>query len=360
MIFFLDGPSDIRQQQLKRLHHLQRACTDKDAYKDVMYKRQNSLVYYYSSKYNFSYCRVPKGGCTFWTQAFILLQNNASTTEAVFSMNRMTLHMKLGKTVTVAFKSEARRNSRTVLISRDPYSRLFSAFIDKMFLPELYLEAVGIIQRQRKTNSSCANDITFEEFLKDIIESVRKRKRLNMHWAPIDNLCHPCDVNAFAIVKLETFTADVEYVLKEVGIANNEFEVIKDALHDHRLETSIPGLVKEVTNVNVERCMDRIEVARRIWKAFQIQGHIHDDILFPTKTIDTSEKARNPEFLTNVILETIKKHPMSHNEATLQRRQALVKAFDDVGKDILDEVKELYKQDFFLFDYSAKPPTMEK
>ena len=349
-----------RQQQLERLQHLQRTCTNKDFFKDAMYKRQSHLVYYYSSKYNFSYCRVPKVGCTFWTQAFILLQNNASKAETVFSINRLTLHMKLAKSVTVAFQSEARRNSRTVLISRDPYSRMFSAFIDKMFLPEAYSEAVSIIQRQRKTNSSCANDITFEEFLKDIIESVRKRKRLDMHWAPIDNLCHPCDVNAFAIVKLETFTADVEYVLKEVGIADEEFEVIKDALHEHRLETSIPGLVKEVTHVHVERCMDRIDVARRIWKAFQIQGHIHDDILFPTKTIDTSEKARNPEFLTKVILETIKKHPMSHNEANLQRRRALVKAFDGVGKDILDEVKELYKQDFILFDYSTKPPTMEK
>ena len=133
-----------------------------------------------------------------------------------------------------------------------------------MFLPELYPKAVGIIQRQRKTKSLCANDITFEEFLNDIIESVRKRKRLNAHWVPIDNFCHPCDVNAFPIVKLETFTADVEYVLKEVGTADKEFEVIKDALHDHRLETSIPGLVKEVTHVDVERCMDRIEVARRI------------------------------------------------------------------------------------------------
>ena len=305
---------------------------------------------------------MPKVGCTFWTQAFILLQSNASKAETVFSMNRLTLHMKLGRTVTVAFESEARRKSRTVLIliSRHPYSRLFSAFIDKMFLPEMYPGAVGIIQRQRKTKSSCANDITFEEFLNDIIESMRKRKRLNAHWVPIDSLCHPCDVNASAIVKLETFTADIEYVLKEVGTADKEFEVIKDALHDQRLETSIPGLVKEVTRVDVERCMDRIEVARRIWKSFQIQGHIHDGIPFPTKLIDTSEKAKNPNFLTNVILETIKKHPMSQNEAKLQRRRALVKAFSGVGKDILDEVKELYKQDFILFDYSTKPPTMEQ
>ena len=325
-----------------------------------MYKGQSNTVYYYSSKYNFSYCRVPKVACTFWTQAFILLQNNASTAETVFSMNRLTLHMKLGKTVTVAFKSEARRNSRTVLVSRDPYSRLFSAFIDKMFLPGMYAVAVGIVQRQRKTNSSCANDITFEEFLKDIIESVGNGQELDIHWAPIENICHPCgNVNVFALVKLETFTADVEYVLKEVGIADNEFEDINDALDEHKLESSVLGLVKEVINWNVKRCMDRIEVASRIWKSFQIQGHIHDDIPFPTKTIDTSEKARNPEFLTKVILETIEKHPMSHNEAKLQRRRALVKAFGGVGKDILDKVKELYKQDFILFDYSTEPPRME-
>ena len=125
-----------------------------------------------------------------------------------------------------------------------------------MFLPELYPEAVGIIQRQRKTKSSCANDITFEEFLNDIIESVRKRKRLNAHWVPIDNLCHPCDVNAFAIVKLDTFTADVEYVLKEVGVADKEFEVIKDALHDHRLETSIPHYGKFSKNTHSTRGRD--------------------------------------------------------------------------------------------------------
>ena len=49
---------------------------------------------------------------------------------------------------------------------------------------------------------------------------------------------------------------------------------------------------------------------------------------------------------------------MSQNESKLQRRGALVKAFDGVSKDILDQLKELYKQDFILFDYSFEPPSM--
>ena len=355
---FSDGALDTRQQQLKRLQHLHRVCTDKDVFKDVMYTRRTPIVYYYSSKYNFSYCKVPKVGCSFWTQAFTILQNNFSAAGNVFNMNRRTMHDNLGPAFTVHFKSKARRKSRTVLISRDPYSKLFSAFIDKMVLPGYHSTAVGIVRRQRQTKSSCANDVTFEEFLKFIIESVRIRKKLDRHWAPIDNICHPCKVNPFALVKMETFTADVEYILKEVGISDNEFETIHDALHDHRLEATITGLVKEKSVDNLDWCMDRIELARRFWKAFKVQGYIKDDIPFPTKTIDTNEKAKNPDFILQVILETIRKHPISPNEAKLQRRRALVEAFDGVSKDVLDYVKALYKQDFLLFDYSTEPPTM--
>ena len=349
----------IRQEQRKRLQHLQNTCADKDVYRKMMYKRHGrNAEYHYSSKYNFSYCRVPKAGCTVLAQIFAILEAT-STLVKIFSMNRRSLHTKLGKDFKVAIQSEARRNSRTVLISRDPYARLFSAFIDKMFLPvPFYHKAVDIVRRQRKNNSSCAIDITFEEFLKDIIDSVRKGEKLNMHWNPIVNICRPCEVNAFALVKLETFTPDVEYVLKEVGTADNEFEVIKDALHDHRIETTLPGLLKDVINTDVEQCMDRMEVARRIWETFQIQGYINDDIPFPTKTIDTNEKARNPDFLMEVVLETIRKHPMAPEDAKLQRRRALVKAFDGLSKDILDQIKKLYKQDFILFDYSSEPPTM--
>ena len=71
-------------------------------------------------------------------------------------------------------------------------------------------------------------------------------------------------------------------------------------------------------------------------------------------------EAENPEFLTKVILETIKKKPMSPNEAKLQRRRALVKAFDGLNKDILNQVKELYKQDFILFDYSFELPSIKQ
>ena len=352
--------ADIHQQQRKRLQHLRRACDDEDVFKNVMYNKQSLIVYYFSSRYNFSYCKVHKAGGTFWTQVFAILQKGA--TADVFRLSKLDVHLQLMPVVKSTYEMVTKHDSRTVLVSRDPYTRLFSAFIDKLFLPISYPVAVGIVKRQRKTKDSCANDITFEEFLTDIIASVREGETLNVHWTPIVNLCKPCGINAFAVVKQETFTADVEYVVKKVGIANDEYEVVHDALHEHRIEANIPGIVATTIKFGkgkgVKKCMDGMELARRLWTAFQIQGYIKDDMPFPSKTISTNEKAENPDFLTKLILETIKKHPLSPDESKLQRRRALVKAFDGLSKDMLDQVKELYRQDFILFDYPFDPPDL--
>ena len=328
-----------------------------------MYKKQSPIVYYSSSKYNFSYCKVHKAGGTFWTQVFTILSKGAADHEDVFRLSKYDVHHTLGQTEKITFNMATSHASRTVLVSRDPYSRLFSAFIDKLFLPMKYKIGVKIVNRQRRLNYTCVNDITFEEFLTSIIDRVTEGKTIDIHWTPIVNLCKPCDVNAFAVVKQETFTADVEYVLKEVEIANDEFEVIYDALHNHKIEANVPGIVTATIamwkRTGIDQCMDGIELARRFWTAFQIQGYIKDDIPFPSNIVETHEKAEDPDFLTNVILETIKEHPMTLGEAKLQRWRALVDAFDGVNKYILDQVKMLYKQDFILFDYSFEPPTIK-
>ena len=357
---------DIRQLQIQRIQYLQRACDDKELFKNVAYNRKTRMIYYYTSRYDFSYCKVPKVGCTFWTQVFTILRKGSNASKDIVGLKRNAVHARLGGANHISFESKTRHKSRTVLVSRDPYSRLFSAFIDKMFLPTMYGTAVSIVKRQRtsrKRNLSCANDITFEEFLSDIIDSARvEGKSLNRHWAPIFSLCNPCDVNVLSLVKQETFSVDVEYVLKEVRIANDEFDVIYDALHDHRIETTLPGIVATVVDIaakDAKNCMSRMEVARRIWVSFQIQGYIKEDIPFPTNTINSNEKAKNPNFLTKVILETIEKHPMSSNDSKIQRRRALVKAYDGLSEGILDKVQKLYKQDFILFDYSFERPSLK-
>ena len=48
---------------------------------------------------------------------------------------------------------------------------------------------------------------------------------------------------------------------------------------------------------------------------------------------------------------------MSPDASKLQRYRALVKAYDDLSQETLDRIKQLYRQDFILFDYSIEPPS---
>ena len=355
----------MKLEQQRRIRHIRDACADNSLFRNQIYKGRSSLLYYYSPEYDFNYCKVPKAGCSFWTQVFTILRKGKDESDKIFGMARKALHTKLKKQNTAKFNSKERRKSQSILVSRDPYSRLFSAFIDKMFLPLFYHGAIEIVKRQRNLPGdalTCANDITFQEFLNDTIQKAYQGRTLNRHWAPIISLCNPCQVNAFALVKQESFSTDVEYALKEIGIAKQEYEVIHDALHDHRIGSTIPGIVQTVLKLSYSsrRCMTKIEVASRIWKSFQIQGYLKDDITFPYDIIDTEDKAKSAKYLSDVILKTIRDNPLTSEESKRQRRRALVTAFKSVGKRTIKYLQDIYKQDFILFDYTFDPPSEKR
>ena len=357
-----DARELLRQEQQRRIRHIRDACANESLFRNKVYTGKSSLLYYYSSEYNFSYCTVPKAGCSFWTQVFAILRKGTEQSGKVFGMTRKNIHRKLNNGNRLNFGSETRLNSQSVLVSRDPFSRLFSAFIDKMFLPLFYRAAIQIVKRQRNleyNTPTCANDITFQEFLNDLIKNAYQGRTLDRHWAPIISLCKPCEVNALSLVKQESFSTDVEYTLKEIGISDEAYAVIHDALHDHRIEFTIPGIVQTVLTLSYSsrRCMTRIDVARRIWKSFQIQGYLKDNIPFPRSFLNTETKAKSAKYLSDVILRTIRDNPLTSDESKRQRRHALEMAYKRISERTIGYIQEIYKQDFVLFDYPLEPPS---
>ena len=73
--------------------------------------------------------------------------------------------------------------------------------------------------------------------------------------------------------------------------------------------------------------------------------------------IDTAEKAANHSLLTNVILDVIKEHPLSPEERKQQRRRALVNAYAGIDEKILLQIKNIFNQDFILYDYPLELPS---
>ena len=349
----------------QRIQHLHDACKDTSLFQNIAYNRiRNTQVFYFSKKYNFNYCKVPKAGSTFWTQTLTLLESGSSKEAQIYESSKVSIHKNvsfLKAIVPLGFSKD--HPAHSVLVTRDPYTRLFSAFVDLMYVgtSDHYGKAMRIVKARRKLRGNtfvCANDITFEEFLNYTIDLVHAGKRVDRHWAPIYSMCNPCALDVLAIVKMESFAFDVAFTFKKIGVSNDTFEIILGGLEDKEKELVIPSIVNaRLENETIPvKCMDKLERAHRLWTSLQIQGYVQDQIVFPFKHIKLDNDSYT-ESVINIILKTIKEHPLTTAESLYQRHQALVKAYSGVRKSTINEIKRIYKQDFALFGYSDDPPS---
>ena len=343
----------LQNDQFQRIQYLHDVCNDKELFLNLAYNKTTSNEsFYFSKKYNFTYCKVPKAGSTFWAQAFEIFEQGSSAVQSVIPQSRNTIHKRTDRT-----SGSLQRHIRAILVVRDPYSRLYSAFVDKFMLPTIV--ALSTVKGRRK-EYPCASDISFEKFLNFISEDTYTGKTLNRHWAPVYSICSPCDVNVLVLVKMKTFSTDVEFALKQIGITDDEFDAISTGLQNRRVEWTIPSLVQGLydgTNKAYRtNCANRTVMAERIWLILQIQGFIKSTIKFPYAVVNTEQKASNVTFLIDVILKTIKEHPLTSEESKQQRHRAIVNAYAKISKETIKEIKRIYKQDFILFDYSDDPP----
>ena len=348
-----------------RIRIIKDVCSKKDLFTNMSYKGITSKSFYGSQNYNFTYCKVPKSGSTFWTRTFGVLEYGVNYGELMFKLARNKVHSKNGRFVK-SIDKVIKEQSRTILVSRDPFSRLFSAYIDKSFLflmTKLNFIIRDIPNEEITTKKSCPTDLTFEDFLDWIITTGKGGKSLNSHWAPIFSLCLPCAVNSFILVKQETFGQDVEYALKKVGVEKEKLDYIAQALHDHRAELSLPGIIDTLfikTNNSVTRnCLDYMKYSRRIWISLQIQGFIDEHAKFPVEKFNQTNLG-NSTYCTQIVLQTIRDFPMTSKQKKEQRHRYLYKAYEAIKPETIQGIQELYKQDFELFEYSNLPPTQSR
>ena len=350
------------REQYSRAYHIRSKCHDITVLQNgTNRKPKANQVYFVSPEYNFTFCNVPKAGSTFWAQAFYLFQKGYNMSRQIFGLSGLAIHSGKLKTLSLAIVKKLHLPS--VLVSRDPYARLFSAYVDTMFVPSpMYHIGVEILNRQRYSAGNkvkCANDITFEEFLTAIAQDVIAGRAINRHWAPIYTMCDPCNIDIIAVMKMEYFVNDVKSALKMIGISTELLRVIDDGLQFQRQELTLPGLVESYITTSskyVRGCLNKTEITRRIWVALQTRGVIHSGAEFPRDILKHEEKARNHTLVTELIFKSIRETPLSSEESRLQRHKALVNAYASINATVINDIKQLYRQDFILFDYSMTPP----
>jgi len=279
---------DLHTQRIARISNY---CSDpkrkekERVYKNTyMFKTQRKNYFY--EKFNIAYCKVPKVGCTFMMEMFQTFEQGHIP--KFVSRSRLAIH-----SLTNGHKQKHIEGIRTLSTVRDPYSRLYSAYVDKILLPNMYFTSIRI--RKMNLDASklnlnnktlCANDISFQQFLDFIVTTAQSTVRMNSHWAPINEICHFCETNNYMIIQQETFGDDVMDFMTSLNVSADEFQAVKQLMTTKRIAATIPGIVdvvlkKQHTTKEIKACLSRTDVLKKLWLSFQIQGYISEQEPFP-------------------------------------------------------------------------------
>lgn len=318
-------------------------------------KENHKQHFFYSEKFDFAYCNVKKVGSTYWTKLFVVLEYGVQSGEQLYNISRADIHKQNYKFRSFLSKI-IEEERKTVLVTRDPYSRLYSAYVDKIFLSFRQIEMLQPITAKKQ----CFYNTSFQEFLDMIIEITKLGNTLDPHFRPISSLCEPCKVNPFLLVKQETFESDVAFAMKSVGVDVDTYEFLVLTLEDQRAEFAIPGIVKSIYNLlkttKKENCFTWDDVSRRVWKSFQIQGYLDKNVDFPKDKLHSESLQSNDSYVTDIILRTISENRMSSEMSKAQRYEFLCDAYREIPAGTLTEIQNIYQEDFTLFGYNNQPP----
>ena len=349
-IFFIDGPI----KTVKKVGPPRIAYNITQPYFVTIWKRNSLLrqkcilakdrltshkVQFFHWK-NLFFCKVPKCGSTFWMQVFEALQN-------IKSAGSMRLFHHISPLNTTSNLSRANGSDIIFHVTRNPYSRLYSAYIDKFYRPG-YLEHSKAINDYFKR--SCNITVTFEEFLDYIL----RRNPQNFHWQPISDLCDPCFVPYNVIIKQETFNTDVRFILDKLLLPEHLKEDFIRNLETKHTENDIKEVTGEMIAFSKNNpCVPFQNFCEKMWKSFQIQGYISDFVPFPVHEFKNLN-FDNETAIVKTFLKGTKGIVMNEVRKWLQRQKYFYQAYSTISNSILQDLKFAYKNDFDLYGYSPE------
>ncbi|KAH9504253.1 hypothetical protein Btru_064460 [Bulinus truncatus] len=205
--------------------------------------------------------------------------------------------------------------STKLVFVRDPYSRLFSAYVGKLlFLNPIFWNVWGLYARhaergggrrgarndvlpwgpcwlsapllyavktfrqttalaEKASEDTCGDDVTFREF---VSLATSARGELDHHVMSINRLCSPCLVNYTIIGKMETFLRDTRLLLHRLGVDEGHVELgrMQDDVRRDAVEDSVHDPMSESWLNRTLKCVSKADVVRSIWRKLQIRGFI--------------------------------------------------------------------------------------
>lgn len=363
-LYHSDFQTELHKAELfRRVDHARNICSsnlDDKFWKDL---QPTGHIWVYKPLRVY-YCITPKAGCTYWKRVLRFLSGDFpkdKNVQAPSDIDRDYVHY--GKIENLNQRPMTHPVIRTLMsagnsfmVARNPYSRLWSAYIDKLFLPDFWrTDAKYIVKRQRPNatefEKQCPRDVSFQEFLTSITQQYPHN--LNEHWQPVVKQCSPCHANFAYILKQETFSDDVDVVLDQLGL---NFMKLKQTvpLKYHQLEEikMLTSYNFRLQNVYPKDCFELEDVAKRLWKTFQYNGYIHRDLDIPLADMRKENFTTNSEevFIKYAMM-TLQYQNDQHIDLQEQKRNMMLEAYKAIPVTNMAGIALVYEHDFEMFGY---------
>ncbi|KAH3700821.1 hypothetical protein DPMN_075801 [Dreissena polymorpha] len=337
-------------------------------------QRRNSRLHVIAGK-RVVFCPVEKVGSTFWRRVFYILT----------APDQAKYHNPYDVPIKSALENDRRlftlsgNDDRVLkdgafsfLFVRNPFSRLLSAYIDKLVSPNpTYWKVWGApaVTAFRKRDDArravryirgkpikrrfiTGHDVTFAEFLKLVINNEQTLKQTDPHLISVKRGCKPCASNFKYIGKMESFAEDAFFIMDKLGLnftRANYTEKFGNLTTDDAITDSIRSPFSWKKDILKYVSWDK--ALQRIWLKLQMRGIIEFGIKLNLTLIEVYNINEN-QFIT-MAREAHRKS--DSNILTRQKSEVRNEAFASVALTDLENFRDLFIEDFILFGYDPSP-----
>jgi len=298
-------------------------------------------------------CKVPKCGSTFWTTAILTMTNKVNY-EEFQHLDRQKISFLYDPNTTISrYKPEV--EDSLVLFTRNPWKRLYSAYIDKIYRLQLdFLPTIRAILNKNKAEY-CGEVPSFQEFLDSIASNIIN----NNHWKPIKNVCNVCMYNYTYMIKMETFVQDSLYLLDKIMTNNTpKKQAIVSLLSDDFSSNSVRQMTRQFTYEGGRlhnNCTSFLDVMTRLWISLQTQCFISENIPFNSNLV-TGVSFKDIVQIEEIFLSASNSFILSESKRKEQKRKYFRQAYSNIRLATLYTIRNIYEDDFRLFGYDMKLP----
>ncbi|KAH9491809.1 Carbohydrate sulfotransferase 8 [Bulinus truncatus] len=302
------------------------------------------------------FCPLAKVGSTFFTR-YLMTLTKSGQDKSPYSI-KVKEAKRSGLENFDTFKNDLKKlhfldTSFKFLFCRNPYTRLFSAYVDKLYSPNPYYWKYWGRKAplmKKTAEQKCGVGVSFPLFVKLVI---RLLHRTDMHVMPMSTLCRLCDVNWDFVGLMEDSVKDIDALSRHLNVsASYQHEP------EYKMSSAVDAIFDSTNDVfrswqkDVKKCMSMSDASRIIWRKLQIRGIIYANLSFPFSVNETN--VMTAEKFQKACIQAAE---ISTNTTILriQKNTAFREAYQMVEKADIEALQRIYSQDLSLLGYPLWP-----